>query len=127
MNSDQNKIKKLLKLETAKPMFVFTKYGDKTEWRLPDGTLHRDYGPAIEWESGDQEWYKHGKLHREDGPATVLIMNGKRNPDCEDYFLKGKHLSRIDFEKRRLIKENRNLRLQKIKNIINYFFKVFKK
>jgi hypothetical protein len=30
---------------------------------------HRTDGPAIEWASGDKEWYVNGKRHRTDGPA----------------------------------------------------------
>jgi len=41
--------------------------GDK-KWYKND-ELHRDDGPACEWENGDRSWYKNGKLHRADGPA----------------------------------------------------------
>jgi hypothetical protein len=33
---------------------------------------HREDGPAIE-EDGTKYWYKHGKLHRADGPATEWV------------------------------------------------------
>ena len=37
---------------------------------LGEYKLHRkDNGPAIEHTNGKKEWYKEGKLHREDGPA----------------------------------------------------------
>ena len=26
-------------------------------WRNPEGKLHREDGPAIEWASGDKFWY----------------------------------------------------------------------
>ena len=41
--------------------------GDKF-WYL-NGQLHREDGPAIEWEDGSKDWYLNDKLHREDGPA----------------------------------------------------------
>ena len=46
---------------------------------------HREDGPAIEWASGDKEWYKDGKYHREDGPA-IEYVNGTK---C--WFKNGKH------------------------------------
>lgn len=32
--------------------------------------IHSDNGPAIEHADGELEWYKEGKLHREDGPVS---------------------------------------------------------
>jgi hypothetical protein len=43
------------------------------KWRLPDGKLHREDGPAIEWGNGDRSWYRNGKIHREDGPAIKRV------------------------------------------------------
>jgi hypothetical protein len=31
--------------------------------------LHNDNAPAFVWSNGDESWYKHGDLHRIDGPA----------------------------------------------------------
>lgn len=42
--------------------------GDTKTWSL-DGKLHKEDGPAIEYQSGRTEWYLHGEIHREDGPA----------------------------------------------------------
>ena len=60
-------------------------YGNKV-WRLPNGELHREDGPAIEWSNDDKEWYLNGKRHREDGPAIEWkdgnkewYLNGKRH------------------------------------------------
>ena len=33
------------------------------------GVKHRVGGPAIEWDNGHEEWYVVGVRHREDGPA----------------------------------------------------------
>jgi hypothetical protein len=47
------------------------------EWRDADGELHRVGGPARVFPSGRQEWFRHGRLHREglrhrgDGPAAI--------------------------------------------------------
>ena len=43
-------------------------YGTK-RWTL-NGKMHRDDGPAFEYDDGSKEWYFNGKLHREDGPAV---------------------------------------------------------
>jgi hypothetical protein len=42
--------------------------GDREWYR--DGKLHREDGPAVELADGSREWYRDGKLHREDGPAV---------------------------------------------------------
>ena len=42
------------------------------EWRDDEGRLHRDDAPARVFPSGREEWYRHGKRHRdpEEGPAA---------------------------------------------------------
>jgi hypothetical protein len=39
--------------------------------------LHREDGPAVILNNGDQYWYKNDKRHREDGPA-IIYKNGKQ-------------------------------------------------
>src|SRR5579864_8066845 len=34
--------------------------------------LHRENGPAIIDNIGNECWYQHGKLHRKEGPAIIL-------------------------------------------------------
>lgn len=46
-------------------------------WKLPDGTLHRDDGPAIERLDGYRAWYLNGLIHREDGPAIEYSDGAK--------------------------------------------------
>ena len=46
------------------------------EW-YKNGKLYRDDGPAIEGSDGTREWYINGKRHRDDGPA-VEHSNGIR-------------------------------------------------
>lgn len=69
---------------------VFKQYdnGNK-EWRL-DGKLHREDGPAFEWNSGSKEWWLNGRLHRENGPACQWhdgtyswYLNGERMTEAE--------------------------------------------
>ena len=50
------------------------------------GLLHREDGPAVEFNNGDKFWYINGKRHREDGPA-VILSNGD-----EDYWINGKFI-----------------------------------
>ncbi len=40
----------------------------RKEWYL-HGELHREDGPAYESADGAKDWRLHGKSHREDGPA----------------------------------------------------------
>jgi hypothetical protein len=44
-------------------------YTDGTKEWYKEGKLHRENGPAIEWADGRKEWWINGELHREDGPA----------------------------------------------------------
>ena len=56
------------------------------EWYL-HGKMHREDGPAIEDANGSRGWYLNGKRHREDGPA-VDWANGTRQ-----WFLHGMKLT----------------------------------
>ena len=58
--------------------------GDRVEYRNANGLLHREDGPAIEWDNGDKSWYFNGLLYREDGPViecadgtTFQFINGQ--------------------------------------------------
>jgi hypothetical protein len=44
-------------------------------WRNKQRLLHRRDGPAVEFTSGEKNWYVNGKLHRLDGPA-IKHANG---------------------------------------------------
>ena len=48
-----------------------------SQWKLPNGKLHREDGPALESNDGIRAWYKNGYYHREDGPA-VEYSNGDK-------------------------------------------------
>jgi hypothetical protein len=47
------------------------------EW-YKEGKLHREDGPAVEYPSGTKEWYKEGKRHREEGPACEFSNGYKQ-------------------------------------------------
>ncbi len=47
----------------------------------------------VEWENGIEEWYKNGKLHREDGPARFFYFG-----DVE-WYLEDKLIWASDYEK----------------------------
>lgn len=83
-------------------------------WTLPDGTLHREDGPAVEWVDGTKFWYRLGHVHREGGPAVekadggrMWLQNGQRHredgPAIENadgstqYFIHGQPLSYEDW------------------------------
>jgi len=55
--------------------------GDKY-WQL-NGFMHREDGPAIEYANGDKYWYLNGRRHRENGPAIEYVDGGK------EYYLNG--------------------------------------
>jgi len=55
-------------------------------WYFRGYIIHKNSGPAIEWNNGTKEWLKNGKLHRKCGPAKELCsgskewhINGKRH------------------------------------------------
>jgi len=56
------------------------------DWYL-HGELHREDGPAVERSDGSKFWYLHGKSHREDGPA-VEGSNGRKY-----WFLNGEEVT----------------------------------
>lgn len=80
-----------------------------------DGILHRQDGPAIEWEDGSFQWYKNGFLHRENGPAVTSgknqywYFNGKRHRldgpavifenGLVEYWVDGCQISESEFKK----------------------------
>lgn len=62
-------------------------------WLDKDARPHRENGPARISPGGLKSWYKHGKLHREDGPAIYYkdetigpwFINGKRVLELEKW------------------------------------------
>jgi hypothetical protein len=64
-------------------------YADGTCWYL-NGQVHREDGPAVEYDSGDKYWYLNGKCHRVDGPAVELTDGETR------YCIDDKHIPQLD-------------------------------
>ena len=61
-------------------------YKDRTVYYNAKSQRHREDGPAVEWSTGDKEWYLHDELHRADGPAVewgnrykAWYLNGNRH------------------------------------------------
>jgi hypothetical protein len=80
---------------------TINKYGYK-EWRLPNGLLHREDGPALEWNNGRKEWHINGLRHREDGPAIegnnnkYWYINGKQYTENEyKYEMRSRKLKKL--------------------------------
>lgn len=80
-------------------------YPDGTKkWYLND-TLHREDGPAIEFNDGTKKWFLNGELHREDGPAIEWgggimswFLKGKHQRDgSKHWYLNGKPLTHEEF------------------------------
>jgi hypothetical protein len=59
-------------MELIKVEFV-----DRIEYKNEQGQLHREDGPACEYNNGSKSWYINGKCHREDGPA-IDFYNGPK-------------------------------------------------
>jgi hypothetical protein len=111
----QDKVKTLLRIETSKSQCVD---GD-TYWVLPNGQLHRrwgpahivknlscwyingkrhrNHGPALEYQNDRkelvQEWYCHGQRHRIDGPAYINLETNK-----QIYYRDDQEITQLTFE-----------------------------
>jgi hypothetical protein len=66
----------------------------KTEWYNLNGELHREDGPAIEFDDGDKYWYINGERHREDGPAIEYADGDK------SWYINGELLTETEFNQR---------------------------
>jgi hypothetical protein len=75
------------------PIHTITLDGNQ-EWRLPNGKLHREDGPACISSTGSKWWYFNGEPHREDGPA-VESSNGFKSWWIHGQFIK----TQEEFEK----------------------------
>ena len=79
--------------------------GNKS-WKLPNGDLHRENGPAFEATNGYKSWYKNGKLHRENGPGIIYYDNSK------EWWLNGKQYTEEEYKY--------EMRLIKLKHILDW-------
>jgi len=65
----KSKVKELIK-ESVGGESIRTEDGyGSIFFKLPNGKLHRENGPAVEHSNGSKAWYINGKRHREDGPS----------------------------------------------------------
>jgi hypothetical protein len=71
-----------LNLGDGRSVFVYEN-GDRV-W-MKNEKLHREDGPALEFQDGIRKWYLNGKKHRKDGPAVEYAdgtcewwINGQR-------------------------------------------------
>lgn len=64
--------------------------GGAWAWCLPDGTYHREDGPAIERPDGSAWWCQQGRLHRDDGPAIVTPTTAGGEPGTQEWWVNGK-------------------------------------
>ena len=60
-------------IESNKEYKFIRRINGNKEWYYNE-KLHREDGPAIEFDNGDKSWYKNGKLHRDNGPAIDNIV-----------------------------------------------------
>lgn len=94
---EQNKLRLLLRLERSIPKLVDQgELNERIQWTLPNGRIHRDFGPAVEYSLKDKKnWYVYGQRHREDGPALIeKMVNGTVT---EAYFIRGELIRLQDF------------------------------
>jgi len=57
------------------PICEISSTGNK--WWYLDDHLHREDGPAVEYDDGTKYWYFHGQCHRLDGPAQEYTDGSK--------------------------------------------------
>ena len=64
-------------LEVPNDFTGIAEYSNKLKQWYKEGKLHRENGPAVELERGQKEWWIEGKRHRTDGPAREY-SNGEK-------------------------------------------------
>ena len=55
-----------------------------------NGLLHRQWGPAITWHTGELEYWQDGQPHRLDGPAVI-------HRDYLGWFIQGREYTAAEF------------------------------
>lgn len=66
------------------------KLGYFKELHIEDGLIHKEDGPALVLIDGTEYWFKNDVLHREDGPAIVNPLGN------EEFWYKNNKLHRED-------------------------------
>jgi hypothetical protein len=87
VTTPENKIKRLLKIGNS-----YCKECEALKlWKHKETQkIHNDFGPAVKWEDGSEEYWVQGERHREDGPA-VLTPYG-----YEEYWLNNKKMTKAE-------------------------------
>ena len=85
-----------------KSKLIINVFGTK-EWILPNGSVHREDGPAVEHTNGTKYWYIDNELHREDGPA-IEYMSGH----------KSWYLNNIQYTEKEHKHKTRSIKLKKL-------------
>lgn len=57
--------------------------------RFTNGMLHSQGGPAVETKEGHMEFWKHGKLHREDGRPAVTTICPENTGEYREFWENG--------------------------------------
>ena len=60
-------------------------------WETEEGLIHREDGPAVEFDSGTKYWLVNGLLHRLDGPAVELDSGHK------EWWIEGRKYSDLEY------------------------------
>ena len=87
------------------------------EWYLND-KLHREDGPAVEWDNGYKSWYLNGKRHREDGPAIEYSDGDK------EWYLNGIEYTEDEWKAK--LNPVKELSVKEISDLLGYEVKVVK-
>ena len=104
-------------IETVDSNGTITYEFNGTKQWYRDGKLHREDGPAIEYADGGKAWCKNGEYHREDGPA-IESVNGHKA-----WYLNDKLYSEEEFNEKIKNKQNNSDILKKDNLIINKIIK----
>ncbi len=87
------------------------------EW-YKNGKLHREDGPAVERIDGTKVWYRKGKLHREDGPAIEYCKGNK------EWWVNDKQYSEEDFFKK-INSLNNKKQVNSIEKLVKSIMKIY--
>lgn len=61
--------------------------------RFKNGLLHGENEPAVSCTDGHLEFWKDGRLHKDNGPAVVNIREQPEGQDYEEYWKNGERIS----------------------------------
>lgn len=91
--------KKKLTIDCDGKKITMIDYGNWVTYENSEKQYHRIGGPAAIFEDGSENWYKNGKLHREDGPAIVRPKDKNMFGD-NIYFINGVNMPIDEFKNR---------------------------